>query len=93
MQVLRPRLAAVPPLEVQTVVVHGHRRAFHLAGAGPAVLLVHGIGSTLQTWDRVAGDLSRDHLVIAPTSWGTAPPRPRAPTTSSAGTPTRCATC
>lgn len=31
---------------------------------GPAVVLLHGFGSSLQTWDAWAGDLERDHRVI-----------------------------
>ena len=30
----------------------------------PAVVLLHGFGSSLQTWDAWAGDLERDHRVI-----------------------------
>jgi pimeloyl-ACP methyl ester carboxylesterase len=32
-------------------VVHGYRRAFRVAGAGPPVVLVHGIGDSSTTWD------------------------------------------
>ena len=30
----------------------------------PAIVLIHGFGASLQTWDRWAGDLARDHRVI-----------------------------
>jgi pimeloyl-ACP methyl ester carboxylesterase len=46
--------------------VHGHRRAFRLAGEGPALLLLHGIGDSSETWLPVLRDLARDHTVIAP---------------------------
>ncbi len=59
-----PRSA--PDLRVRHVTVHGHRRAFVLAGHGPLVLLLHGIGSGLASWDRVLPDLARDHTVLAP---------------------------
>ena len=52
--------------EVRTVTVHGHRRAYVAAGSGPALLLLHGIGSNSGTWDRVITELARDHTVIAP---------------------------
>ena len=52
--------------EIRTVTVHGHRRAFVLTGSGPAVLLLHGIGSDSTTWDRVIPELARDFTVIAP---------------------------
>jgi len=46
--------------------VHGYRRAFRMAGSGPAVLLVHGISDNSGTWLRVLSRLARDHTVIAP---------------------------
>ena len=52
--------------EVQTVVVHGHRRAFVKAGSGPALLLLHGLGCDHHTWDPVLQRLSRHFTVIAP---------------------------
>jgi pimeloyl-ACP methyl ester carboxylesterase len=51
---------------VRYVTIHGYRRAFVLAGRGPAVLLIHGIGDNADTWRGVIADLARDHLVIAP---------------------------
>ncbi|WP_234834960.1 alpha/beta fold hydrolase [Mycolicibacterium stellerae] len=36
------------------------------AGAGPAVLLIHGLGGTRRTWRHVIPDLARTHTVIAP---------------------------
>jgi pimeloyl-ACP methyl ester carboxylesterase len=50
----------------QTRVIHGHRRAFVHVGSGPALLLIHGIGNSLDTWAAQIADLARDHTVIAP---------------------------
>src|SRR3954463_12219698 len=47
-------------------VVHGHRRAFVLAGQGPPLLLLHGIGNSAQTWSGVIGQLAATHTVLAP---------------------------
>jgi pimeloyl-ACP methyl ester carboxylesterase len=47
-------------------VVHGYRRAFRLVGAGPPLVLIHGIGDSSATWAPVIGELARRHLVIAP---------------------------
>jgi pimeloyl-ACP methyl ester carboxylesterase len=47
-------------------VVHGYRRAFRVAGSGPAVVLVHGIGDSSATWQPVLPALAERHLVIAP---------------------------
>ncbi|WP_156754040.1 alpha/beta fold hydrolase [Actinokineospora pegani] len=46
--------------------IHGYKRAFRMAGSGPAVLLVHGISDNSGTWLRVLSTLARDHTVIAP---------------------------
>jgi pimeloyl-ACP methyl ester carboxylesterase len=50
----------------ESVVVHGHRRAYVRAGSGPALLLLHGIGNNCQTWNGVIDRLAESHTVIAP---------------------------
>jgi pimeloyl-ACP methyl ester carboxylesterase len=62
------RLGAVPAREpdLRFRTVHGYRRAFRVAGAGPAIVLVHGIGDSSRTWAPVIERLARTHLVIAP---------------------------
>lgn len=40
--------------------------SFTKAGTGPAVLLIHGLGSTSQTWRHLLPGLARTHTVIAP---------------------------
>ncbi|MHA6781447.1 alpha/beta fold hydrolase [Pseudonocardia saturnea] len=52
--------------ELQFRMVHGYRRAFRVAGSGPPVVLVHGIGDSSATWAPVLPALARRHLVIAP---------------------------
>ncbi len=49
-----------------SVVVHGHRRAFSVAGDGPPLLLLHGIGSNRRTWRPVLPALARRFTVVAP---------------------------
>ena len=51
---------------LQTRLVHGYRRAFRIAGEGPPLLLIHGIGDSSRTWEQVIPLLAREHLVIAP---------------------------
>jgi pimeloyl-ACP methyl ester carboxylesterase len=47
--------------------VHGHDRAYVDTGAGPAVLLLHGIGSDRRTWDPVVQPLvASGFRVVAP---------------------------
>jgi len=52
--------------ELQTRVIHGHRRAFVLTGSGPALLLLHGLGCDHTTWSPVISKLARRFTVIAP---------------------------
>lgn len=47
-------------------VVHGYRRAYRMAGEGPALVLIHGIGDSSDTWGELIPDLARTHTVIAP---------------------------
>ncbi len=62
----RRALRAVRDIEVRTHVVHGYRRVFRIAGQGPPLLLIHGIGDNSTTWLPVMAELARNHLVIAP---------------------------
>ncbi|MGW1917745.1 alpha/beta fold hydrolase [Streptomyces sp. NPDC002076] len=47
-------------------VIHGHRWAFRMAGKGPVLLLIHGIGDSSDTWAELLPELARHHTVIAP---------------------------
>jgi pimeloyl-ACP methyl ester carboxylesterase len=53
-------------LLVQFRTIHGYRRAFVHRGSGPAILLIHGIGDSSDTWSGLMPSLATDHLVIAP---------------------------
>ena len=48
------------------VTVHGYRRAYIQAGSGPALLLIHGIGDSSDTWRPVVDQLAAHYTVIAP---------------------------
>lgn len=54
----------VPELQYRTI--HGYRRAFRIAGSGPVVLLIHGVGDNSMSWQPVHADLARRFTVIAP---------------------------
>ncbi|GAB2831821.1 pimeloyl-ACP methyl ester carboxylesterase [Lentzea nigeriaca] len=61
--------AASPPegeLRLRHVVVHGYRRAFRMAGSGPVLLFIHGIGDSSATWLDVLPRLAEHFTVIAP---------------------------
>ncbi|OBF83932.1 hypothetical protein A5791_25285 [Mycobacterium sp. 852002-51163_SCH5372311] len=62
---LRPvRKVTAPSLQFRTI--HGYKRAFRIAGEGPAILLIHGIGDNSTTWDGVHAQLAQRFTVIAP---------------------------
>ncbi|NLG55457.1 MAG: alpha/beta hydrolase [Rhodococcus sp.] len=46
--------------------IHGYRRAFRMAGEGPAILLLHGIGDDSSTWSEIIPHLAKNYTVIAP---------------------------
>jgi pimeloyl-ACP methyl ester carboxylesterase len=61
---LRPVREVTPSLQFRTI--HGYRRAFRIAGSGPGILLIHGIGDNSSTWDTVQTNLAQRFTVIAP---------------------------
>src|SRR6201992_774587 len=62
---LRPvREVTTPTLQFRTI--HGYKRACRIAGSGPAILLVHGIGDNSTTWKTVQAKLAQRFTVIAP---------------------------
>jgi pimeloyl-ACP methyl ester carboxylesterase len=56
---------AVQAAEIRTIRIHGHQVAYRQAGAGPVILLIHGIAESSTTFAQVIPALARDHLVIA----------------------------
>jgi pimeloyl-ACP methyl ester carboxylesterase len=46
--------------------LHGRPLTFVQAGSGPVLLLIHGMGGTLENWQPVIEPLARQHTVIAP---------------------------
>jgi pimeloyl-ACP methyl ester carboxylesterase len=61
---LRPVRELTPALHYR--IVHGYRRAFRIAGSGPVILLIHGIGDNSTTWSTVQSKLAQRFTVIAP---------------------------
>lgn len=68
MSTRKPNLRSVreltPTLDFRTI--HGYRRAFRIAGSGPALLLIHGIGDNSTAWSTVQSKLAQRFTVIAP---------------------------
>src|SRR5215204_1727793 len=46
--------------------LHGHRVSYRTGGSGPALLLLHGITNSSETWEHVAPRLAERFTVIAP---------------------------
>jgi pimeloyl-ACP methyl ester carboxylesterase len=55
--------AALRPNELT---LHGHRIGYRSGGSGPALLLLHGITNSSETWEHVAPLLAQRFAVIAP---------------------------
>ncbi len=55
-----------PPTRLSETILHGHRIAYRLAGDGPALVLLHGITSSADTWDRVLPALAEHYTVLVP---------------------------
>jgi pimeloyl-ACP methyl ester carboxylesterase len=62
----RPGVRREGVLHVRYATIHGYRRAYVKAGSGPALLLIHGIGDSSDTWRPVAEQLAQHHTVVAP---------------------------
>ncbi len=54
------------PFEVKTETLHGRPVTYAVAGEGPVLLLIHGMGGTFENWSEVIDPLARRHTVIAP---------------------------
>jgi pimeloyl-ACP methyl ester carboxylesterase len=53
-------------MKLQHLSIHGHKVAFRSAGAGPVVLLVHGMAGSSATWRHVLPALAQRFTVVAP---------------------------
>jgi pimeloyl-ACP methyl ester carboxylesterase len=60
---LQPVRELTPTLQFRTI--HGYRRAYRIAGSGPVILLIHGIGDNSTTWETVQAKLAQRFTVIA----------------------------
>jgi pimeloyl-ACP methyl ester carboxylesterase len=57
---------ATVTLERHELEMYGHRVSYRTAGSGPALLLLHGITNSSETWERAASLLAERFTVIAP---------------------------
>jgi pimeloyl-ACP methyl ester carboxylesterase len=53
-------------VRVEELELHGHRVRYRIGGDGPAIVLIHGITGTSDTWGEVLPDLAESHTVLAP---------------------------
>src|SRR3954471_23707595 len=61
-----PQPVSSTDFDRRTIELHGHPVTYRMAGEGPALLLLHGITSSSQTWAKVLPALAEHHTVIAP---------------------------
>jgi len=60
------RSAGSSTIRMRYRTIHGYRSAFRMAGKGRAILLIHGIGDSSDTWRDIMPGLARNYRVIAP---------------------------
>jgi pimeloyl-ACP methyl ester carboxylesterase len=53
-------------IPLRQIRIHGHDIGYRMEGAGPALLLVHGMAGSSATWRAVMPALAAEHLVVAP---------------------------
>ncbi len=53
-------------MQTKTAMLHGRSVSYAEAGAGPILLLIHGMAGTSENWEAVIEPLARGHTVIAP---------------------------
>jgi pimeloyl-ACP methyl ester carboxylesterase len=58
--------AGIDEFEAWQMHLHGHRVIYHMAGSGPAVVLIHGMLNSSRQWRSVALALADRYTVIAP---------------------------
>jgi pimeloyl-ACP methyl ester carboxylesterase len=59
------RFRAISSLEKRTIDVEGMSTGYLTAGAGPPLVLLHGVGTSAREWSWVLPDLAANHLVYA----------------------------
>ena len=79
--------------EMNYLDLHGDRVAYRDAGAGEALLLIHGMAGSSATWRAVMPQLSKKYRVVAPDLLGTVNPPNRAVTIRWARSRYRCVIC
>jgi pimeloyl-ACP methyl ester carboxylesterase len=72
----RRRRVAVSPMQARMAMLHGGPVTYAEAGAGPVLLLVHGMGGGCEDWREVINPLARRYTVVAPdlSGHGASPP-------------------
>jgi len=53
-------------MAIEDITLHGHRVFYRREGWGPAILLIHGVTGSSETWEDVIPFLSEHYTVIAP---------------------------
>jgi pimeloyl-ACP methyl ester carboxylesterase len=57
-------------LPVHEITLHGHTFSYRMAGSGPALVLLHGITCSSETWEEIIPALAKHFTVIAPDMLG-----------------------
>src|SRR5580693_9305991 len=65
-RLVRKRALTPMTLPVHEIALHGHTFRYRMAGTGPALVLLHGITCSSETWDEIIPALAKHFTVIAP---------------------------
>jgi pimeloyl-ACP methyl ester carboxylesterase len=55
-----------PAFAVFEITLHGHTFTYRMAGSGPALVLLHGVTCSSETWEEIIPVLAKQFTVIAP---------------------------
>ena len=77
----------------QTLTLYGHSITYLQKGAGPVLLLIHGMAGSLETWRSVVDPLARNATVVAVDLPGHGASSPAGGDYSLGSWPPACATC
>jgi pimeloyl-ACP methyl ester carboxylesterase len=59
-------MAGMDAMQKRTISLHGRSLSYVQAGSGPALLMIHGMAGTCESWRAVVEPLARRYTVIAP---------------------------
>jgi len=63
---MQPDAPSAGRVQQSQIALHGQLYGYRMAGAGPLIVLLHGIAASSATWEHVIPRLTKQHKVLAP---------------------------